>query len=130
MSPQGEQNAANAESGDLCLCSSPNGLMVTAPDDCRNNQHGTCVEKGVPDNPQHLDAVIPYTLPSGNKVVGTFANLMADRGSLADRYDPREMPSDYREDDPVVCRLPSGITIIETRAQCREDRGTAIGKLN
>jgi hypothetical protein len=116
--------------GNLCLCETRNGLIVTDKGNCVGTLHGVCVGASKTLKKEYADSLIPYTLPSGHKVVGTFKDFRADRGKLLDRFDPRVKTPDDGATELFVCRLRSGIAIIETYDQCRKDRGKILGKLN
>jgi hypothetical protein len=132
MSTQVEQLSEEEHVQDetLCVCETRDGLLVTDAGDCVNVRHGVCVGRDKDPGKEYADTLIPYTLPSGNKVVGTFADFRADQGTLVDRFDPQVTTSDCGATDLFVCKLPSGLAIIETFDQCVMDGGTILGKLN
>ena len=76
------------------------------------------------------DALFLYRLPSGNKVVGTDEQRLADRGTLVEGFDSRETtPSGDAQPEHFICRLPSGLGIVATFDQCQQDGGMIVGKI-
>jgi hypothetical protein len=107
-----------------CVCQLPNGTkIVTTTADCKALGGSPMVEKA-------RRLLIPYTLPSGNEVVGSYEDFLADGGRLEDAVDLTDTdPSEIRPKDRVLCRLPSGLGIVETRDECLEDGGTIEGTI-
>jgi hypothetical protein len=66
-------------------------------------------------------------LPSGKVVVGCAADYERDEGVLVYRMSlPVEDPSTIAGTQEVVCRLRSGLGVIETYANCVKDGGTVV----
>jgi hypothetical protein len=114
----------------VCVCETSNGLILTDKGYCVGALHGVCVGALLKLKKKYPDFLLPYTLPSGHKVVGTIKDLLADHGKLRDKFDPRVRTPDDGARELFVCRLRSGIAIIETYDQCLKDGGEILGKLN
>jgi hypothetical protein len=123
-------SAAVMHQSDLCICETRNGLIVTDKNDCVNVRQGVCVGETMEVSKEFMDALVPYTLPSGLKVVGTYAHFEADHGILLDRFDTQVTTSAAGSTDLFVCKLPSGLALIATYEQCITDGGTILGKLD
>jgi hypothetical protein len=108
-----------------CVCELPNGTkIVTTTAECKALGGTPMVET----LPRRL--MIPYTLPSGNEVVGNYEDFLTDGGRLVDAVDLSETdPSEIRPNGPVLCKLPSGLGIVETRDECLADGGTIEGTI-
>jgi hypothetical protein len=111
----------------LVVCKLPGGnCIVTTLADC-NARGGAPLSKG---DTCTSSSLIPYRLPSGREVVGTHEGLLADGGTLVDRFDPSQTePSGSGSPELFVCRLPSGIGFVATYDQCVADGGTVVGKI-
>jgi hypothetical protein len=112
----------------LCQLRSGQCLTTTAAN-CINNLGGMVVDDiTIPTLSAEL--LILYTTPSGQEVVGTFDDCLADGGKLVEGFDSREKrPSDIESSELFICKLPSGKGIVATYAECETDGGTVIGKL-
>jgi hypothetical protein len=108
-----------------CVCQLPNGTkIVTTTAECKG-LGGTPMVKTLP---RHL--MIPYTLPSGNEVVGNYEDFLTDGGRLVDAVDLSETdPSEIRPNGRVLCKLPSGLGIVETRDEYLADGGMIVGRI-
>jgi hypothetical protein len=75
-------------------------------------------------------SLVLYRLPSGNEVVGTYDNLLADSGVLADAFDERQRePSGDKATELFIIKLPSGLGIVATYDECIKDGGTVMAKI-
>jgi hypothetical protein len=75
-------------------------------------------------------SLILYRLPSGNEVVGSYHNLLADKGEIVDMFDERETtPSGSGETELFIYRLPSGLGVVATHEECVKDGGTVVAKI-
>jgi hypothetical protein len=75
-------------------------------------------------------SLVLYRLPSGNEVVGSYNNFLADSGTLVDAFDEREpTPSGDGSQELFICRLPSGLGVVATHDECVKDGGTVVAKI-
>jgi hypothetical protein len=112
------------------LCQLPSGdCVTTSKSNCINNLGGMVVDYIVIPT-LFSELLVLYTTPSGQEVVGTYEDCLANGGKLVEGFDSREKrPSNGESSDLFICRLPSGNGIVATYAECETDGGTVIGKL-
>jgi hypothetical protein len=112
----------------LIVCELPGGQqIVTTPQDCADQQ-GTIVDENYLGS--STDGLIPYKLPSGKVVVGTYANLLADKGTPSEGTDLADTaPSDRVSTQRFVCKLPSGLGVVETYAESQKDGAAVVAKV-
>ena len=82
--------------------------------------------------PPRKSTLFPYQLPSGSQVVGNIDNFDADHGTLMTAVELSEKGYPVVIEDPdqeVVCRLPSGLAVVETFGNAQKDEGTVLGKI-
>ena len=111
----------------LCQCPAipPIPPYLTTRSDCNGPCSIVGSELGV-----EPPALFPYELPSGEVVVGCVADYEKDGGTFVYRMSPPvEDPSTIAGTQEVVCRLRSGLGVIETKANCVKDGGTVIGMI-
>jgi hypothetical protein len=107
----------------LCQCPAnpPLPPYLTIRGDCNS----PCTIVGAEVKPPALFA---YKLPSGEEVVGCVADFQRDEGTLVYRMSPHvEDPSTIAGTQKVVCRLRSGLGVIQTYANCVKNGGKVIG---
>jgi hypothetical protein len=74
--------------------------------------------------------LVPYELPSGKLVVGSHHQYLQDNGELVYRFiSPVQDLSTIKDDDQVICKLKSGLGVVETHANCKKINGTVTGML-
>jgi hypothetical protein len=131
MSTQANQSELNVKpTTAVILCQLPSGQCVTtSPANCINTLGGMVVDViTIPTFPP--DFLVLYTMPSGNEVVGTYDDCLADGGVLVEGFDSRvKTPSDSESSELFICKLPSGNGTVGTFDQCQLDGGTVIGKI-
>jgi hypothetical protein len=112
------------------LCQLPSGdCVTTTASNCINNLGGMIVDY-INISKLFSELQVLYTTPSGQEVVGTYEDCLADGGKLVEGFDSREKrPSNGESPELFVCKLPSGNGIVATYAECETDGGTVIGKL-
>ncbi len=113
-----------------CQLPDDGGIVTMPRSECIYQHHGQPVGDDIGPIKFESDLLLPYRLPSGKKVVGTFKQCVADGGKLVKGFDSRETkPSRKASPQLFICRLPSGIGIVATHDQCQRDGGTIVGKM-
>lgn len=116
--------------GGVILCQLPSGQYVTTSQSYCINSLGGMVVDYITIPTLWSDLLVLYTTPSGQEVVGTYEDCLADGGTLVEGFDSREKsPADGESSELFVCKLPNGTGTVATYEECERNGGTIIGKL-
>ena len=112
----------------LVRCSCDGGPPFwTTKEDCAPRAGCTMVPTVALEPPPEL---VPYTLPSGKVIVGSYGDYLADDSTLVGTFfSPIDDLSNIKDDAQVICRLPSGLGVLETLANSKLDHGKVTGML-